>query len=60
MPLLRLYLILAGLAVAGALLLGLLLRDRRWFRFAWQVLKFSLVLLILVLGAAALTRVFLR
>ncbi|MCL6554760.1 MAG: hypothetical protein K6T56_00205 [Burkholderiales bacterium] len=60
MPLLRLYLILAGLAVAGALLLGLLLRDRRWFRFAWQVFKFSLVLLILVLGAAALTRVFLR
>jgi len=60
MPILRLYLILAALTVAGALLVGLLLRDRRWFRFAWQAFKFSLVLLILVLGAVALTRVFLR
>ncbi|MEO1767471.1 hypothetical protein [Thiobacter aerophilum] len=60
MFLLRLYLILAGLALGGALLMGLVSRDPRWFRFAWQLLKFSLVLLVVVLGLIALSRVILR
>lgn len=57
---LRLYLVLAGLAILGALLLGVVLRDRRWFRFAGQLLKFSLILLLVVLALAALGRLFVR
>jgi len=57
---LRLYLIIAGLALAISVLLGLVLRDRRWFRFAWQLLKFSLVLLVVVLALIAAGRLFLR
>lgn len=54
---LRFYLIIAVLALAVSLLLGLLLRDRRWFRFAWQLLKFSVVLLLVVLGLIAVGRI---
>jgi hypothetical protein len=57
---LRLYLVLAGLAILGALLLGVVLHDRRWFRFAGQLLKFSLILLLVVLALAALGRLFVR
>ncbi len=57
MLILRLYLIIAGLALVLSLLLGLVLRDRRWFRFAWQLLKFSVVLLLLVLGLIAIGRI---
>ncbi len=52
MPLLflRFYLLIMGLAIVGAVIVGVLLKDKRWFRFAWQILKFSVVL---VLGIAA-------
>jgi hypothetical protein len=56
---LRLYLIIAGLALVLSVFLGLVSRDRRWFRFAWQLLKFSVVLLLLVLGLIAVGRIFL-
>lgn len=56
MPVLRLYLILLALTIGSALLVGLIRKDKRWFRFAWQLLKFSLVLLLVVGLAAALGR----
>lgn len=51
MILLRFYLFIVVLTIGGALLVGVLLQDKRWFRFAWQLFKFSIVLL-LVIGAA--------
>lgn len=48
MILLRFYLIIVMLAIGAALLVGLLLKDKRWFRFAWQLFKFSIVLLLVV------------
>ena len=59
MVILRLYAILAGLAVILSLLLGLVLQDRRWFRFAWQLLKFSAVLLLLILALLTIGRIIL-
>lgn len=57
---LRLYLVVAGLALAVLLLLGLLRRDPRWFRFAWQLFRFSVVLLVVVFALIALGRLILR
>jgi hypothetical protein len=59
MPLLflRFYLLIVGLAIAGALIVGVLLKDKRWFRFAWQLLKFSLVLVLLIAAAIAIGRI---
>lgn len=57
MVILRFYLVIAVLALVISVLLGVVLRDRRWFRFAWQLLKFSLVLLLVVLGLIAIGRI---
>ncbi len=51
MIVLRFYLLIVLLTIGGALVVGLLFNDKRWFRFAWQLFKFSAVLL-LVLGLA--------
>jgi hypothetical protein len=51
MVVLRFYLLIVLLTIGGALLVGMLLKDRRWLRFAWQLFKFSVVLL-LVIGLA--------
>ena len=51
MILLRFYLLIVLLTIGGALLVGLIYRDKRWLRFAWQLFKFSVVLL-LVIGLA--------
>lgn len=59
MILLRFYLLIIGLTLAGAILVGFLLKDRRWFRFAWQLFKFSFVLLLVVGAAFAIGRLFL-
>lgn len=59
MLILRFYLVIAVLALVISILLGVVLRDRRWFRFAWQLLKFSLVLLLVVLGLVAVGRIIL-
>lgn len=45
---LRFYLLIVGLAIAGALIAGALKKDKRWFRFAWQLFKFSLVLVLVI------------
>lgn len=59
MPLLflRFYLLIVGLAIVGAVLVGLLLKDKRWFRFAWQLLKFSVVLVLVIAAAVAIGRI---
>lgn len=59
MPLLflRFYLLIVGLAIIGAVLVGLLLKDKRWFRFAWQLLKFSVVLVLVIAAAVAIGRI---
>lgn len=51
MIVLRFYLLIVLLTIGGALLVGMVLRDKRWLRFAWQLFKFSVVLL-LVIGLA--------
>ena len=51
MIVLRFYLLIVLLTIGGALLVGLLYKDKRWFRFAWQLFKFSIVML-LVIGLA--------
>lgn len=51
MIILRFYLLFVLLTIGGALLVGLIYKDKRWLRFAWQLFKFSVVLL-LVIGLA--------
>jgi hypothetical protein len=54
MILVRLLLFLALATIGGALLLYLVKRDRRYLRFVWQVVKFTIFVLaaVLVLYAA--------
>jgi hypothetical protein len=51
MIVLRFYILIVLLTIAGALVVGFVYKDKRWFRFAWQLFKFSAVLL-LVFGLA--------
>ncbi len=61
MIILRLAIYLALIGIVSSLVIGLLLRDRRYFRLAWQIFKFSLVLLLvfaalIFMGRAVLYR----
>jgi hypothetical protein len=56
MILLRFYFLIVVFTIAGALLVGVLLKDKRWFRFAWQLFKFSIVLALVVAAAVAIGR----
>lgn len=38
------------ITVGGALAVYLLTRDRRWLRFAWQILKYGMVMACVVLA----------
>ena len=49
MVLVRLLLFLALAAIAVAAILYLFSRDRRYLRFIWQVIKFTVLLLAIVL-----------
>lgn len=51
MIILRFYFLIVLLTIGGALLVGLIYKDKRWLRFAWQLFKFSIVL-ILIIGLA--------
>lgn len=61
MPLvaLRFFLLIAVLVVAGAVVAGVVLKDPRWFRFAWQVIKFAVMGLLLVAVAIVTGRLIL-
>lgn len=61
MIVLRLVIYLALTGIVSSLIFGLLLRDARYFRLAWQILKFSAVLLLvfavlIFMGRAVLYR----
>ena len=56
MVLVRLLLFFAFAAIAGAAVLYLVKRDRRYLRFIGQVLKYTLLLLLAVLLFFALER----
>ena len=56
MILVRLLLFLALATIGGALLLYLVKRDRRYLRFVWQVVKFTIFVLAAVLVMYAAER----
>lgn len=56
MVVLRFYLLIVLLTIGGALAVGLIFKDKRWFRFAWQLFKFSVVLLLIIGLAFAVGR----
>jgi cellulose synthase/poly-beta-1,6-N-acetylglucosamine synthase-like glycosyltransferase len=53
---LRLAGFLALLVIGASLVTYLVTQDRRWLRFGWQVLKYSLVLVLIVLAFLVLER----
>ena len=56
MVIVRLLLFLALATIGGALLLYLVKRDRRYLRFVWQTVKFTLIVLALILVMFAVER----
>ena len=56
MVLVRLLLFLALAAIAVALVLYMFGRDRRYLRFIWQVIKFTILILAIVLIFVAFER----
>ena len=49
MVIVRLLLFLALATIGASLLLYLIKRDRRYIRFVWQVIKFTILVLVLIL-----------
>ena len=47
---------LALLIVGASLVTYLVTQERRWLRFGWQVLKYALVLVLIVIAFLALER----
>ena len=47
---------LALIAVGASLVVYLVTQDRRWLRFSWQVLRYSSILLLIVLSFLAVER----
>jgi hypothetical protein len=56
MVVLRLLGVIAVLAIGGALIAFLVTRDRRWLRFAVQVLKYAVILALMIVGLMGLER----
>jgi hypothetical protein len=44
------------ITIGASLVTYLVTKDKRWLRFAWQVLKYSLILVLIVLAFLALER----
>jgi len=53
---LRIAAILAVLAAAAGIILYLLTRDRKYLRFAYQVVKYALIFALLIFGLLILER----
>ncbi len=47
------------IAIGASLVTYLVTKDRRWLRFGWQILKYSLILVLIVLAFLALERLIL-
>jgi hypothetical protein len=56
MLVLRLLGVIAVLTIGGALIAFLVTRDRRWIRFAVQVLKYGVILALMIVGLMGLER----
>ena len=54
--LLRVVGFLALIVIGGSMVTLLVTNDRRWLRFGWQVLKYSLILGLIFLAFLALER----
>jgi hypothetical protein len=54
---LRIVAFLAVIAIGVSLVAALVSGDRRWYRFAWQILKYGLIFALIVLVLLALERV---
>lgn len=59
MLVIRFLLVLGLIAVAVSIGTYLLTRDKRYLRFAWQLAKFSLMLLLIVAAVIAMGRIIL-
>jgi cellulose synthase/poly-beta-1,6-N-acetylglucosamine synthase-like glycosyltransferase len=53
---LRLVAYLVVLAIGASFVTFLWTHDRRWLRFAWQIFKYALILILIVLALFALER----
>lgn len=47
------------IVIAGSIVVFLVTKDRRWLRFAWQVLKYALIVVAIALAFLALERLIL-
>ena len=47
------------IAIAASVALFLLSKDRRWLRFGWQVFKYAVIVVLIVLAFLVLERVIL-
>jgi hypothetical protein len=52
----RLIVFLVVIAIGGSFALFLFTGDRRWLRFGWQVFKYTVILVLIVLAFLALER----
>jgi hypothetical protein len=50
---------LALIAIGASVVTFLVTKDRRWLRFGWQVLKYSVIVALIVLAFLALERLIL-
>ncbi len=57
MIVLRLFVFLALTGIALSLILYMLRQDRRYLRLAWQILKFSLALLLVIAALIMMGRI---
>ena len=56
MLILRILGALLVIAVGASAAVYLLTKDRRWLRFSWQILKFGLIILLIILALFAQER----
>lgn len=47
---------LALITIGASVVTYIVTKDKRWLRFGWQVLKYSLILVLIVLAFLALER----
>jgi hypothetical protein len=59
MLVLRLLVVLGLISIAVTLVIYFLTGDRRYLQFSWQILKFTMVLLLIVGGVMAMGRIIL-
>lgn len=59
MIVIRLFLILALIAVGVSLLMAIVMRDKRYLRFAWQIFKFAVMLMLVFAALVMMGRIIL-